>query len=139
MRDTKPQRVTASETAYRDATGTPTRTAPILAELAGAALELLAARGERAGGAWSLAASAPSGVRFELRCAGPDLPETIPTETAHPSMIPKQRPWVGTYRLTVKAPLLVLDLYWNAAEPMRIMQFSRGDWENELRAVARPD
>jgi hypothetical protein len=33
--------------------------------------------------------------------------------------------------------LLVLDLYWNTAEPMRIMQFSRGDWEEELRALAR--
>lgn len=136
MRDTKPQRVTASETAYRDATGTPIRTAPVLAELASAALRLLAIQGNRAGAAWALAAAAADGARFELRCDCPKLPDAIPAETVHPSMIPKQRPWVGTYRLTVKAPLLVLDLYWNAAEPLRIMQFSRGDWEDELRALA---
>jgi len=137
MRVTKPQRATASETAYRDAAGTPTRTAPVLTEMAAAALRLLAVKGDRGGTTWSLAASASSGVRFQLRCEGPNLPDSIPAETVHPSMIPKQRPWVGTYRLTVKAPLLVLDLYWNAAEPMRIMQFSRGDWEKELRALAR--
>jgi hypothetical protein len=129
--------VTASETAYRDAAGTPTRTAPVLTELAGDALRLLAARGHRRDADWFHADAAASGVRFEVRCAGPDLPDAIPGETVHPSMIPKQRPWVGTYRLTVKAPLLVLDLYWNTAEPMRIMQFSRGDWEEELRALAR--
>jgi hypothetical protein len=129
--------VTASETAYRDATGTPTRTAPVLTELAGAALGLLAAKGRRGDAHWTLADTAAGGVRFELRCTGPNLPDAIPGETVHPSMIPKQRPWVGTYRLTVKAPLLVLDLYWNAAEPMRIMQFSRGAWEEELRALAR--
>ena len=52
-------------------------------------------------------------------------------------MIAQQRPWSGAYRLTVKAPLLVLDLYWNADEPMRILQFSRGEWEAALRALVR--
>lgn len=137
MRDTRPQKATDSGTAYRNAAGTPTRTAPILTELAGAALRLLARQGERGASGWALAATASDGVRLDLRCDGADLPETIPGEIAHPSMIPKQRPWVGAYRLTVKAPLLVLDLYWNAAEPMRIMQFSRGDWEDALRALAR--
>jgi len=138
MRDTKPQKATASEQAYRDATGTPTETAPAIAELAEAALGLLAAKGQRAadGAASLFAAATPRGARFDIRCAGPDLPKSIPTRTVHPSMIPKQRPWTGTYRLTVKAPLLVFDLYWNADEPLRIMQFSRGEWERELRSLA---
>jgi len=137
MRDTRPPKATDSGTAYRNAAATPTRTAPILAELAGAALRLLARNGERGVSGWTLAASASDGARLELRCDGPDLPGAIPGETAHPSAIRKQRPWTGTYRLSVKAPLLVLDLYWNAAEPLRIMQFSRGDWEDALRALAR--
>ena len=136
MRDTKPQKATGSGTAYRNAAGTPTRTAPILTELAGSALRLLSRKGERGASGWTLTAAASDGVRLDLRCDGADLPDTIPGEIAHPSTIPKQRPWVGAYRLTVKAPLLVLDLYWNAAEPMRIMQFSRGDWEDALRALA---
>ena len=137
MRDTRPQKATDSGTAYRNAAGTPTRTAPILTELAGAALRLLASNGERGASGWTLGASAASGTRLDLRCDGPDLPDAIPGEIAHPSTIPKRRPWIGAYRLTVKAPLLVLDLYWNAAEPMRIMQFSRGDWEDALCALAR--
>lgn len=137
MRDTRPPKATDSGTAYRNAAGTPTRTAPILSELAETALRLLVRRGERGASGWTFAASAPDGARLDLRCNGPNLPETIPSETAHPSTIPKQRPWTGAYRLTVKAPLLVLDLYWNADEPMRIMQFSRGDWEDALRALAR--
>jgi hypothetical protein len=137
MRDTKPPKATDRGTAYRNAAGTPTHTAPILTELAGAALKLLAGKGERGPTGRTLGVSAASGARLELRCDGPDVPGAIPDKTAHPSTIPKQRPWVGAYRLTVKAPLLVLDLYWNAAVPMRIMQFSRGDWEDTLRALAR--
>ena len=139
MRDTRPPKATDSGTAYRNAAGTPTRTAPILAELAETALRLLAHRGERGASGWVFTATVPDGARLELRCDGADIPNAIPAETAHPSTIPKQRPWVGAYRLTVKAPLLVLDLYWNAAEPMRIMQFSRGEWEDALRALARVD
>ena len=138
MRDTKPQRATASEQAYRDAAGTPTETAPTIAALAEAALALLAARGRRAadGAGAAFAATTSGGVRFDIGCSGPDLPKSVPAETAHPSMIPKQRPWAGRYRLSVKAPLLVFDLCWNADEPLRIMQFSRGDWERELRSLA---
>jgi hypothetical protein len=136
MRDTKPQRATASEQAYRDATGTPTRTAPALKELAEAALAVLAKRGSRDAGGVVVTTTSASGVRFDIRCSGPDLPATIPGETIHPSMIPKRRPWVGAYRLMVKAPLLVFELYWNEHEPLRIMQFSRGDWEHDLRAQA---
>ena len=139
MRDTKPQRATASETAYRDATGTPTQTAAILFELAGAALSLLAAKGRRDadGARTAYSATAPNGTRFDICVTGPDVPAAIPAETTHPSTIPKLRPWIGKYRLAVRAPLLVLDLYWNADEPLRIMQFSRGDWERELRALSR--
>ncbi len=137
MRDTRPPKVTDSGTAYRNAAGTPTRTAPILSELAGIALQLLARKGERGASGCALTTTAADGARLELRCDGMDLPHAIPAETAHPSAIPKQRPWTGAYRLTVKAPLLVLDLYWNADEPMRILQFSRGEWEDALRALVR--
>ncbi|MDZ4780250.1 MAG: hypothetical protein SGJ19_08360 [Planctomycetia bacterium] len=108
----------------------------MLAELAEAALSLLAARGQReTGGGTSIHVKTTLGVpHLDIRCTGPDLPKAVSAQTAHPSSIPKQRPWVGTYRLAVKAPLLVFDIYWNPGEPLRIMQFSRGDWERELLA-----
>jgi len=135
MRDTRPQKASASEHSYRNTGGTHTQTAPVLKELAEAALALLAVSGARAtdGSAWSCATTTPAGTRFDIRCTGPDLPRTVPAQTVHPSMIPKLRPWVGKYRLIVSAPLLVFDMYWNADEPLRIMNFSRGDWERDLR------
>ncbi len=51
-------------------------------------------------------------------------------------MIPFERPWVATYRLKVHAPLIVLDLAWRDDDPLRIMTFSRGDWEAGLMALA---
>jgi len=138
MKDTRPPRATVSETAFRDATGTPTRTAAPLLALSQAALSLLAARGTLAGDppTWHLATSAPGGTRIEITCSGPDLPAAVSSETIHPSAIPKQRNWVGRYRLVVHAPLRVLELHWNAGEPLRIMQFSRGVWEDDLLALA---
>ena len=138
MRDTRPPKASASEHSYRNAGGTPTQTAPALTDLAEAALAVLAGKGARAsdGSAWGYAATTPTGARIDVRCTGPDLPKTVPAQTVHPSMIPKQRPWVGKYRLIVNAPLLVFDLYWNADEPLRIMTFSRGDWERDLRSYA---
>lgn len=138
MRDTKLQRATVSETAFRDATGTPTRTAPALLDISQAALLLLAAKGARGGDppTWRFATQSSSGTPFEVVCSGPDLPAAVSPETIHPSAIPKQRNWVGRHRLSICAPLRVLELHWNAGEPLRIMQFSRGIWEDELRAMA---
>lgn len=67
---------------------------------------------------------------------GPDLPATIPAETIHPTEIPKDRVWVGAYRLTVAAPLVALDLSWSPDAPMRIFYFSRGDWESAVMGLA---
>ena len=144
MRATRPPRESASVRAYRQAEGTPTATAPAVKALAGASLALLARRGERFDGGekpgdstWRLATETPGGVRFDISCSGPDLPVGVPARTAHPTDIPRERPWVGTYRLAVAAPLVAFDIYWRADAPLRIMTFSRGDWEDDLAVLAR--
>jgi len=140
MKDTNPPRESVSSLSYRDAETTPTATAPVLVALAGAALARLAHEGaaspggENAGDtSWTVRSDGSDGP-LEIRCTGPDLPESIPGELAHPSMIPFERPWVPTYRLVVRAPLIVLDLAWRAGDPLRIMTFSRGEWEAALVA-----
>ena len=145
MKDTKPPRETVSSLNYRDAEETPTATAPDLKILAAAALSLLARDGavtvqdaEPGRETWVATEAMFGGMALDVRCTGPDLPRTIPDEMAHPSVIPYERPWVGTYRLTVRAPLVVFDLYWRLDAPLRIMGFSRGDWEEALTAPAHP-
>ena len=69
-----------------------------------------------------------------ITCAGPSLP--IPDEVIRPGDIAKERPFVGTWRLVVKAPLVVLDLCWQADKPLRIMSFANRDWQPELAALA---
>jgi len=154
MKDTNPPRESVSSLSYRDAETTPTATAPVLVALAEAALARLAHEGAASPGgenpgdtSWTVwsggngsdgsgnggGASAPV---LEIRCTGPDLPESVPGELAHPSMIPFERPWVPTYRLVVRAPLIVLDLAWRSGDPLRIMTFSRGEWEEGLTAPA---
>ena len=144
MRATRPPRESASARAYRKAEATPTATAPVLKALGEAALALLARDGSATDGGpnpgdktWRVTATAPGGVAFEVSCSGPDLPGGVPGDTIHPVEIPKQRPWVGTYRLAVAAPLVALDICWRAEAPLRIMTFSRGDWEDGLLALAR--
>ena len=143
MKDTKPPRETVSSLNYRDTEETPTATAPDLKLLAAAALEFLACDGaiteqdaEPGRKTWAATETMFGGMTLDVCCTGPDLPRTIPDETAHPSVIPYERPWVGTYRLTVRAPLVVCDLYWRPGEPLRIMGFSRGDWEESFAALA---
>lgn len=110
-----------------------------LHELAGAALAVLAREGVReagpAGHVWRAALSPAGGEALALSCAGPDLPAAIPAEIATPERVMSERPWAGTHRLVVRAAgLIVLDLYWTAGEPARIMGFSRGEWERGLVA-----
>lgn len=125
---------------YREVESARIETAPFLKEAGEAALAVLARGGERvsSGGtaSWQLACVAPSGTRFMLSCCGPSLPGTIPGEVIRPADIAKERPFVGTWRLTVKAPLVVLDLYWQADKPLRIMTFANGDWQRELAMLA---
>jgi hypothetical protein len=109
--------------------------APTLQLLAEAALRVLARDGRRTEGEWR-ASLTSGGLPLDLRCSGPDLPARVPDAIAPPDLIARQRPWVGAYRLVVTAPLIVFDLYWNPAEPLRIMTFSRGDWEKELLELA---
>ena len=46
--------------------------------------------------------------------------------------IAAERPWLGAYRLTAATPLVVLDLCWSDDQPLRILTFSRGTWEQLL-------
>jgi hypothetical protein len=121
---------------YRKAEATPVITAPILTEMGETALSLLAQDGEKTDGGWRLQTETPEGVKFHISLTGADLPDHLPDESIHPTLIPAERPWVGDYRLIVNAPLIVYDIYWKSDAPLRIMTFCRGDWETELVALA---
>lgn len=75
-------------------------------------------------------------MALKICCGGPDLPTTIPDQTMFPADIPKEPKWVGTYRLVVAAPIITFDICWKTEEPLRIMTFSRGDWEDDLLGQA---
>ena len=107
----------------------------MLSALAGAALAVLARDGERDGAGWRYRTETGEGQAFDISCEGPDLPAAIPAETILPNRIPKDPKWRGTHRLAVAPPLVALDLCWTPGEPLRIMTFSRGDWEEELLAM----
>ena len=115
-------------------------TVPSLGQLAGAALFVLAHKGARRvdvdRGHWQVRLDGPGGVALDISCSGPELPDDVPADVAAPDLVAAQRPWVGAYRLVVTAPLVVLDLSWNPDEPLRVMTFSRGDWERDLMALA---
>ena len=106
--------------------------------MAESALAVLARLGERtdigsSGDAvWQYRSSTPEGKTFEIRCSGPDLPATVPDETVLPADIPKDPKWRGIYRLVVVPPLVTLDIAWRPESPLRILTFSRGDWEKYL-------
>lgn len=112
--------------------------APSLTTLAEAALAVLAREGAHRnnGDIWEARVEGSDGLVLDISCRGPDLPATVPDRIAPPELIPTERPWTGTHRLVVTAPLIVFDLYWTPDQPLRIMTFSRGDWEAALLAVA---
>ena len=73
------------------------------------------------------------GAPLDISYRGPELPASVPTPVADFQSIADQPPgWQGAHRLVVRAPLVVFDLCWNPDEPLRIMGFSRGDWERGL-------
>ncbi len=84
-----------------------------------------------------------AGEDVQITYSGPAMPHTIPASIASHDLVLAQDPgWAGAYRLTVRSPLVVFDLNWNADEPVRIMGFSRGDWERTLvpdEAVLGPE
>jgi hypothetical protein len=105
-----------------------------VAGLARAALAVLA-KGARDGDGWSIA-DERAGIRFRLRLAGPDLPADVPAALAAPELVQAQPHWRPRYTLQVRAPLIVLELMWTPEDPLRIVAFSRGDWEAVLSAWA---
>jgi hypothetical protein len=126
-----------------------TVTPPVLKSLAEVALAVLARHEqgptasekagstERNGRQWRFETKTPEGMRFEIRLTGPDVPATIPDTVVAASEIPRNIGWRETYRLVVSPPLIALDLGWRADGPLRIMTFSRGDWEAQLLEVTR--
>lgn len=114
-------------------------TAPValtLQELANVALGILGRDSEPVS---EVARTGQSGWRagsddgnLDIRLAGPDIPAALNEEVIPAPNVPEDMSWTGTYRLIVRAPLIVFDIAWTPGEPLRIMSFSRGDWEKEL-------
>lgn len=106
------------------------------------ALRVLAREGERLTGdgpdefRWRFRDRTPTGTRFEIAMSGPDLPSDVPETIVFPAEIPKEPRWRWTHRLVVAPPLITLDLRWRADSPLRIMAFSRGDWEAQMKNLA---
>ena len=115
-----------------------TATAPSLHELSGAALALLHADDptQSANREWTATRAGPDGWKVDVTLIGPDLPATVPQEIATPQQIETERDWRATHRLTVRCPLVVFDISWQVDQPLRILGFSRGDWEHQLMALA---
>lgn len=118
-------------------------TAPSLGDLAGAALALVAREGVRVDDAagtgepgWWLVADAPDGSSVEISLAGPDIPGAVDEDIAPPVLIAEQLGWKGSHRLVVTPRQIAFDIYWTPGEPVRIMTFSRGDWEKALLELA---
>jgi hypothetical protein len=110
----------------------------LLHEMARRALALLRAGGV-AGDRGSIQATVMpgEGSPIEILYHGADLPGSVPGSVADYQYIADQPPgWQGAHRLVVRAPLVVFDLCWNPDEPLRIMGFSRGDWERALMEAA---
>ncbi len=86
---------------------------------------------------WRFETRTPNGMKFEICCSGPDLPNAVPDELVFPADIPKDPDWEGRYRLVVAPPLVAFDISWRPGDPLRIMSFSRGEWEDQLLKLAR--
>lgn len=106
-----------------------------LHELAEAALACLAARGEKDGDAWTVTIQPENAPTLSITLKGPDLPNGVPADIATPERVVDEPGWLATHRLTVRAPVIVFDLSWTATDPLRILTFSRGDWEGDLMAA----
>lgn len=114
-------------------------TDPAIKDLAETALSILDRKGTRQDGGrnfgdstWVYATKTPEGMRYGISCTGPDLPAFVPAEKVFPADIPADLEWVGVYRLVIAPPLVAFDISWRPDEPLRIMTFSRGDWEAQL-------
>ena len=117
-------------------------TAPTLQDPAALALRVLArdglsvdAVGNTGEPGWRCTVETAGRPPLDIALAGPDIPDAVAEEIAPPALIARERPWKGCYRLAVRAPLLAFAPYWTPDEPLRIMSFSRGDWESDLAAA----
>jgi len=70
---------------------------------------------------------------------GPDIPAAIPASLAGPDDVAASVDFRPAYTLSIDAPRRVLELTWSAREDLRILCFSRGDWEQELAALSGGD
>lgn len=106
----------------------------MLHELARQALDVLRNWGvATADGTIAVMVTPAGAAPLDISYRGPDLPDTVPRSIADAGMVAAQpADWVGAHRLVIRAPLVVLDLCWNVGEPLRIMGFSRGEWEDGL-------
>lgn len=106
-----------------------------LRRLAEAALARLrrdgSARREAGSMTWQVDVEEPETGRLHVQCRGSALP-AVPSQMASAERIAAERPWQGAYRLTITAPLVVLDLCWSDDQPLCILTFSRGTWERSL-------
>lgn len=107
--------------------------------LARHALSVLRAQGVRGEtGTVRAALTHGEGLPLEVTYRGPDLPDAVPEPVADYAMVAAQPPgWQGAHRLVVRAPLVVFDLCWNRDEPLRVLGFSRGEWEAALTEADR--
>ncbi|MBT7569283.1 MAG: 4Fe-4S dicluster domain-containing protein [Rhodospirillaceae bacterium] len=71
-----------------------------------------------------------------IRLQGPDIPATVPMDLATPDDVATSVDFQAQYTLTIDAPRRVLELTWSAGEALRILCFSRGDWEQELAILS---
>ncbi|MBT5051467.1 MAG: hypothetical protein HOM58_23430 [Rhodospirillaceae bacterium] len=118
-----------------------TDTAPALMEVSEAALSLLARDGDKtpADGnksIWILNTETLDGMPLSIRLTGPDLPAAIAENTILPDRIPMEPHWQETYHLLITAPLITMEIAWGPDDPLRILNFSRGDWESYLLKLA---
>jgi hypothetical protein len=75
----------------------------------------------------------PDGEDLKITYKGTIAPETVPVGIASHAMVMEQAPgWSGEHRLSIYAPLVVFDLMWNDDEPIRVLGYSRGEWERAL-------
>ena len=121
----------------------PTATAPDIGTAAAAALAVLARDGVKTDDGirpgdsrWRYEGKTADGQKFEIEFSGPDLPAQAADRTILPSDIPKDPKWQGEYLLAVSPPNIAFQISWSNDAPLRILNFSRGSWEDELIAMA---
>jgi hypothetical protein len=142
-RDTHPSTEVAEQRGHRaiDADIYPTDTPQDLTDLSASALVVLARDGAKSDhgdgrSVWHARGETADGLPFDISLIGPDLPAGVADQMILPSDIPNDPHWQETYHLSVAPPNVALELTWGTDEPLRILNFSRGDWEAQLQDMA---